>query len=213
MPTPENKQLYQDVTRYIDTIYKKPSAYRSGAIVKEYKRRGGTYVEDNQPKNLERWFKEKWVDIGNKEYPVYRPSIRINKNTPLTINEIDPQQAKKQIKLKQIIKGESNLPKFEAKEEIISLYSNPETVLKNAKKYLGPNIPIYLSSKETKKYMIQNPITNKWVHFGQMGFQDFTKHLSDTKKNAYLKRSANIKGNWKDDKYSANNLSRSLLWA
>jgi hypothetical protein len=24
--------------------------------------------------------------------------------------------------------------------------------------------------------MILNPNTNKWVHFGQLGYQDFTKH-------------------------------------
>ena len=67
MPTPENKKLYQEVTRYIDTIYKKPSAYRSGAIVKEYKRRGGTYIDDNKSKNLERWFKERWVNVCKRK--------------------------------------------------------------------------------------------------------------------------------------------------
>jgi len=26
--------------------------------------------------------------VGNKQYPVYRPTIRINRLTPLTVNEI-----------------------------------------------------------------------------------------------------------------------------
>jgi hypothetical protein len=83
--------------------------------VKKYKSLGGTYSDDGKNKNLGTWFKEKWSDVGNKEYPVYRPSIRINKNTPLTINEIDPKNLIQQIKLKQIIKGKSNLPPFKRK--------------------------------------------------------------------------------------------------
>ena len=63
-------------------------------------------------KNLKRWFKEKWKDIGHKDYPVYRPTIRVNKDTPLTPNQIDPKNLQKQIKLKQIIKGKKNLPPF-----------------------------------------------------------------------------------------------------
>ena len=72
-----------------DKIYKKPSAYKSGYIVKTYKSLGGTYRDDKATKNLSRWFKEKWADVGNKEYPVYRPTKRLNKLTPFTVNEID----------------------------------------------------------------------------------------------------------------------------
>ena len=50
--------------------------------------------------NLNRWFKEKWVDIktgkpcgrsdGEKRngYPACRPSKRISKDTPTTVNEL-----------------------------------------------------------------------------------------------------------------------------
>ena len=38
--------------------------------------------------------------------------IRVTKKTPLTYDEIDKRQLKKQIALKQIIKGNKNLPKF-----------------------------------------------------------------------------------------------------
>jgi hypothetical protein len=62
---------------------------------------------------LKRWFKERWVSLGEKDdYPVYRPTKRISKQTPLTIHEIDPEQIPRQISLKQIIKGEANLPKW-----------------------------------------------------------------------------------------------------
>jgi hypothetical protein len=119
MPIVVNKELYNLVKNEANKIYGKPSAYKSGWIVKTYKNRGGTYIEDNKPKLLETWFKERWEDIGNQEYPVYRPHKRITKDTPLTVYEIDPNQAKEQIKLKQIIKGNSNLPPFKSKEPII----------------------------------------------------------------------------------------------
>ena len=112
MPTVLDKKLYARIKSEADKLYKKSSAYKSGYIVKHYKDAGGKYRDDNKPKNLERWFKEDWGDIGGKEYPVYRPSKRVNKSTPLTINEIDKVQAKQHIRLKQKIKGEKNLPSF-----------------------------------------------------------------------------------------------------
>ena len=115
MPTIDNPALYAEVKKLADKIYSKPSAYKSGFIVKTYKQQGGTYTDDKKPKNLERWYKEQWTDIGNKAYPVYRPTVRVNKNTPLIPSEISPSNLKKQIALKQKIKGSKNLPKFEAK--------------------------------------------------------------------------------------------------
>jgi hypothetical protein len=107
----DNLPLYEEVKRYADTIYKKPSAYKSGFIVKKYKELGGTYSGD-EPKKLKQWFKERWVDVGGENYPVYRPTIRVSKDTPLTVQEIDPSNLKKQIALKQKIRGKRNLPPF-----------------------------------------------------------------------------------------------------
>ena len=112
MPTPTDISLYNEVKKIADEVYKKPSAYKSGFIVKKYKEMGGKYKDDSEPKNLKRWFNEKWGDVGNKGYPVYRPSIRINAKTPLTVKEIDPNSLQKQINLKQTIKGKKNLPPF-----------------------------------------------------------------------------------------------------
>ena len=113
MPTPLNLELYNKAKEIANKIYKKSSAYKSGFIVKKYKELGGTYLDDNKPKNLKRWYEEKWKDVGGLEYPVYRPTKRINKATPLTVNEISSSNLKKQIALKQKIKGKSNLPAFE----------------------------------------------------------------------------------------------------
>ena len=112
MPTPKDKDLYERVKKEADKIYSKPSAYKSGYIVKKYKELGGEYLDDKKTKGLKRWFKEDWRDVGNKEYPVYRPTKRINSLTPLTADEIDKDQLRQQITLKQIIKGDHNLPPF-----------------------------------------------------------------------------------------------------
>ena len=137
MPIILDKKLYALARQKADAVYKKSSAYKSGYIIKVYKELGGRYKDDNKQKKLTRWFKEEWKDIGNsaqvlqsqhaggpyaskdarahKNYPVYRPTIRINKGTPLTYDEIDKKQLKKQIKLKQEIKGDKNLPRFKSK--------------------------------------------------------------------------------------------------
>lgn len=115
MPIILNKNLYDIAKAEADIIYKKPSAFKSGWIQKRYQSLGGVYLDNNKPKNLKKWFAEKWEDVGNKEYPVLRPTRRINKTTPLTVKEIDSKNLKSQIKLKQIIKGDKNLPPFKKK--------------------------------------------------------------------------------------------------
>ena len=113
MPTPANQKLYEKAKAIADEKYAKPSAYKSGFIVKTYKDMGGTYIDDNQPKDLKRWFLEDWVNLAKQyEYPVMRPSKIISSKTPLTVAEISPQKLKKQINLKQKIKGAKNLPAF-----------------------------------------------------------------------------------------------------
>jgi hypothetical protein len=111
---PTNQVLYNQVKKDIYSRYRKPSAFRSGALVKRYKELGGTYKggKKSAKVGLTRWFQEKWVDVGHKNYPVFRPSRRVSKATPLLVSEIDLRQLKKQISLKQRIKGSRNLPKF-----------------------------------------------------------------------------------------------------
>jgi len=111
----KNQSLYEKVKEEADLRYKKPSAYKSGWIVKTYKERGGTYTGTKPKTGLSRWYKERWTDVGDKDYPVYRPTIRVSKDTPLTVSEIDPQNLRKQIALKQRYKGEKNLPRFNKK--------------------------------------------------------------------------------------------------
>ena len=96
------------------------------------------------------------------------------------------------------------------KDDPIWEFSDPLKVLKNAKKSYQQEV--YRSYKPAKKYMIYDKNNEKWVHFGQMGYEDFTHHKDDRRRLNYLSRTANMRGNWRDNPYSANNLSRILLW-
>lgn len=88
-------------------------------------------------------------------------------------------------------------------------YSNPEQVQQNLNKIYG-NIILLPSNNKHKKYAII--VDGKRINFGQIMYEDYTKHRDETRRLAYLKRSNNIKGNWKQNPFSPNNLSRNLLW-
>ena len=61
MSTPKDQKLYEEVKEEIYKKYPKHSAYRSGLIVQEYKKRGGTYEgKETKTAGLNRWFKENW---------------------------------------------------------------------------------------------------------------------------------------------------------
>ena len=92
--------------------------------------------------------------------------------------------------------------------------SDPKKVLKNAKKLFGPDVYIDVSTRKNKKYMIFDDVNNKFVHFGQFEppMEDFTKHKNKQRRSLHLARATKIKGNWKNNPYSANNLSINLLW-
>ena len=100
MPEPKNKKLYEEVKDKIYKKYPKHSAYRSGLLVKEYKERGGEYIgKKDDKKGLGRWFKEKWVNqrgevAYKKKSDIYRPSVRVNKDTPTTHKELSAEQIK-----------------------------------------------------------------------------------------------------------------------
>ena len=109
---PLDEALYARVKAEADKKYKKHSAYKSGWVVKRYKELGGRYK--GEPAGLKRWFAEKWQDVGSKEgdYPLYRPTKRVSKDTPKTADEVGELRLLVQDKLKQKIKGSKNLPKF-----------------------------------------------------------------------------------------------------
>jgi hypothetical protein len=101
----------------------------------------------------------------------------------------------------------------------LSNYSDFETVLSRAKHYYGENVILKKSTRKTKKYMIFDPYNNKFIHFGQMGYKDFTKYVqiydikrANEHRSRYLKRALSISGRWIYNPYSPNFLSILLLW-
>ena len=101
MSKPADQKLYDKVKKEIYAKYPVHSAYRSGLLVKTYKERGGTHIgKENKSSGLNRWLRETWLnsrgEVGyNDKNDVYRPTVRVNKDTPPTCKELTKEQIKK----------------------------------------------------------------------------------------------------------------------
>lgn len=98
-----DKNLYRKIKANVFKNNPINSAYRSMEIVKQYKARGGKVKADGKISNLDRWIKEKWINVFDflknnkttkcgddsvKNKNACRPSKRIDKDTPITIKEL-----------------------------------------------------------------------------------------------------------------------------
>ena len=91
------------------------------------------------------------------------------------------------------------------KQSELRKVSDPETVSDKAFR-MGLN-EVHPSSRKDKKYMVFDG--NKMVHFGQMGYEDYTFHGDKDRRDRFRKR------NWKwqnSPRYSPAFLSWNLLW-
>ena len=74
------------------------SAYRSSLLVKTYKQQGGKYIgKKDKSSGLNRWMCETWLnsrgEVGYKyASDIYRPTVRVNKSTPTTFQELTQKQ-------------------------------------------------------------------------------------------------------------------------
>ena len=91
-------------------------------------------------------------------------------------------------------------------------FSNPIIAQKMAFIYLGKKAILYPATHQGKKYKIYDPNNKKWINFGQMNYEDYTKHRDKERRQNYLNRSTKILGDWKKNRYSPNNLSIHILW-
>ncbi len=94
--------------------------------------------------------------------------------------------------------------------------SDPAEVKRRFEKYRGTvKATIEPSPRADKKYLVRvagaGGVRGRATHIGST-LADFTKHGDEAKRKSYLARSAGIRGDWRDDKWSANNLARELLW-
>ena len=100
---PRDKTLYAKIKKELFQKNPKHSAYRSGLLVKMYKKEFNKkrknkglspYIGKKKKKEgLTRWFKEKWVnqrgEIGYRyKNDIYRPTKKISKRTPKTFAEL-----------------------------------------------------------------------------------------------------------------------------
>lgn len=115
-----NPKIYEKAKQIADRTYKTHGAYKSAFLVKKYKELGGEYADDGKPHELTRWLQEKWQDVAGLPYPVYRPTVKVSKETPLTASEISADSLARNAVLKQIYQNEKNVPPFEAEGGMIS---------------------------------------------------------------------------------------------
>ena len=68
-------------------------------------------------------------------------------------------------------------------------YTNPIIVKRQFNKfYKSDGSQLKPSTRKGKKWMVLDPNTNKWVHFGQIGYQDFTVHQDRERRKKYWSR-------------------------
>lgn len=105
---PRDKKLYNKTKKIIYQKIPKHSAYRSGILVKTYKKKfykkygnKDPYIgKKNLDKGLGRWFREKWRNqrgsVGYRyKNDVYRPTRRITKKTPKTFKQLGKKAIKR----------------------------------------------------------------------------------------------------------------------
>jgi hypothetical protein len=100
-----DKDLYIRVKKEIYARMPTHSAYRSSLVVKTYKARGGRYRGKKKLDGLTRWHKEDWrTEKGKETYKeggtIFRPTKRISKDTPATMDELTEKQKKEAIEEK-----------------------------------------------------------------------------------------------------------------
>jgi hypothetical protein len=107
------------------------------------------------------------------------------------------------------------IPSFNIKKtDKLYEYSDPIEAQRRATLIFGDDGQLYKSVNPKKKYMILDPVNVKWVYFGQMDppMYDFLAHKNLKRRERYLKRATKIKGKWRDNPFSPNNLSINILW-
>ncbi len=93
-----NSIAYKKAKNEADLVYKRPSAYKSMFIKKKYEEYCKCSVKEG---NLRRWIDEKWIQVipyltngkiipcgSGQDKKSCRPLKRINKKTPMTIDEL-----------------------------------------------------------------------------------------------------------------------------
>ena len=83
----------------------------------------------------------------------------------------------------------------EQKLKQLEKVSNMDKVLENIEQFIRPytkrDIFFDVSTRNNNKYMIKGDFTkNKFIHFGHIKYEDFTKHNDETRRLAFMKRNS-----------------------
>ncbi len=101
---------------------------------------------------------------------------------------------------------------LDKKREDLLLVSDPKAVRIKLGKWLNQEVELFVSPRKNKKYRVYDSVNEKFVDFGDIRHEDFTKHKDEKRRERYLNRATNTKGKWKSNKYSPNNLAIHGLW-
>ena len=109
-----NPTLYRQARKIADETYKRAGAYKNMFLVRKYQELGGTY-KGQKTNKLKRWRAERWISVedflnGNKiecgdnkiGNNACRPTVRINADTPITIQDVIKKFGKE--KVREIVK-------------------------------------------------------------------------------------------------------------
>ena len=140
---PVNLKLYEKIKKEAKRKFKVwPSAYASGWLVREYKRRGGIYKSKSPRKSprrkslrksprksgLSRWFREEWIDVcklpkivqcgrksarhSKRTYPYCRPRYKISSESPRTAGSLTMSEIRKRCRKKKKNPSKRIIPRY-----------------------------------------------------------------------------------------------------
>lgn len=96
-----------------------------------------------------------------------------------------------------------------SKLEELWKYSDPNIVFARAKQLYGRDVKIDYSEKKDKKYKLYDPNKREFIHFGQMGYEDYSRHRNEIRRMLFQQRNHRFAS---APKYSAAYNSYYLLW-
>ena len=98
---------------------------------------------------------------------------------------------------------------FSEKLKIVENVSNIFEVIKKAQQIYGKDVKIGLSTRKNNKFMIYDDKNDKWHHFGDINYEDFTKHKDKKRRERFQIRNHK----WSSEpKYSLGYMSYYILW-
>jgi hypothetical protein len=108
--------------------------------------------------------------------------------------------------------NKKRIEEYRKKQKLIFQVSDPKVVQVKLSKWLNQEVELLVSPIKNKKYRIWDTRNSKFIDFGDIRYEDFTKHKDKDRRDNYLARAKKIKGAWKSNPYSANNLAIYGLW-